>query len=34
MSPALAEDIAAREPQSAEKPTFVNLFMFLPFPYI
>jgi hypothetical protein len=32
-SPALAAEIAARDPQRAEKPTLVNLFIiyFLPF---
>ena len=31
-SPAFADEIVARDPQSAEKPTFVNLFMcLLPF---
>jgi hypothetical protein len=36
MSPALADEIAAREPQRAEQPTLVNLFIiyFLPFSYL
>jgi hypothetical protein len=28
-SPALAVEIAAREPHNAEKPTFVNLFIYV-----
>jgi hypothetical protein len=34
-SPALAAEIAARDPQRAEQPTLVNLFIFtLPFSYL